>query len=77
LIIREAALLAIAGLALAIPALWALGRFIENQLYGVHAMDSVTIAGAAAVLAIVSLAASAVPALRAESVNPLDTLRSQ
>ncbi len=77
LIVREAAALAMAGLAVAIPVSWALGRFIQNQLFGVRPMDAITIAGAAAVLAIVCLAASAVPALRAESVSPLDTLRSE
>jgi len=77
LILREAAALAVAGLAVAIPVSWALGRFIENQLFGVRPMDAISIAGAGAVLAIVCLAASAVPALRAESVSPLDTLRSE
>jgi putative ABC transport system permease protein len=77
LIVREAAALTLAGLAVAIPVSWALGRFIENQLFGVRPMDAMTIAGAAAVLAFVCLAASAVPALRAESVSPLDTLRSE
>jgi predicted permease len=77
LIVREAAALALAGLAVAIPVSWALGRFIQNQLFGVHPMDAMTIAGAAAVLALVCLAASAIPALRAESVSPLHTLRSE
>ncbi len=77
LIIREAAVLALAGLAVAIPVSWALGRFVENQLFGVRPMDAISIAGAAAVLAIVCLAASAVPARRAGSVSPLETLRSE
>ena len=71
------AAISVAGLAVAIPVSWALGRFIENQLFGVRPMDAISIAGAGAVLAIVCLAASAVPALRAESVSPLDTLRSE
>jgi predicted permease len=77
LIVREAAMLAVAGLAIALPVSWALGRFIENQLFGVHPMDGTTIAGAAIVLALVCLAASAVPARRAESVSPLEALRSE
>jgi predicted permease len=77
LIVREAAALALAGLAVAIPVSWALGRFIESQLFGVRPMDPVTIAGAAAVLAMVCLAASVIPARRAESVSPLDTLRTE
>ena len=77
LIVREAALLAALGLMIALPASWALGQFIESQLFGVHAMDAANIAGAAAVLVLVCLAASAVPARKAGSVNPLDALRSE
>jgi predicted permease len=77
LIVREAALLAAAGLAIALPASWALGRLIENQLFGVRPMDAMTIFSAAAVLALVCLVASAVPARRAESVSPLEALRNE
>jgi predicted permease len=77
LIVREAALLAAAGLAIALPASWALGRFIESQLFGVRPMDAATIAGAAAVLAVVCLLASALPARKAGAVNPLDALRTE
>jgi predicted permease len=77
LIVREAALLAVAGLAIALPVSWALGRFIEGQLFGVRPMDAATIAGAAAVLAVVCLLASAVPARKAGAVNPLEALRTE
>jgi predicted permease len=77
LIVREAAMLAALGLAIALPASWALGRFIESQLFGVRPMDATTVAGAAAVLVAVCLAASAVPARKAGSVNPLDALRTE
>jgi ABC-type lipoprotein release transport system permease subunit len=77
LIVREAALLAAAGLAIALPAAWSLGRFIESQLFGVEPMDAGTIAGAAAVLVLVCLAASFVPARKAGSVNPLEALRTE
>jgi ABC-type antimicrobial peptide transport system permease subunit len=40
-------------------------------------MDAANIAGAAAVLVLVCLAASAVPARKAGSVSPLDALRSE
>jgi predicted permease len=76
LIVREAAWLAAVGIAIAMPASRALGRLVESQLFGVRPMDAATIAGAAAVLALVCLAASAGPAHKAGSVSPLDTLRS-
>ncbi len=77
LIVREAALLALIGLAIALPISWMLGRLIESQLYGVSPMDGVTIATAAGVLLLVCLAASAVPARKASSVDPLEALRAE
>jgi putative ABC transport system permease protein len=69
--------MAAAGLAIALPAVWALGRLIENQLFGVPAMDRITILAAAALVAVVALWASAIPARRASSVNPTEALRSE
>jgi len=56
---------------------WLLGRLIESQLYRVSPMDTVTVAGAAGVLTLVCLIASAIPARRAGSVNPLEALRAE
>jgi ABC-type lipoprotein release transport system permease subunit len=47
---------------------------IESQLYGVHAMDTGTIAAAAL---LVALAAVALPARRASSVSPTEALRCE
>ena len=77
LIVREAAAMAAAGLAIALPAVWALGRLVESQLFGVRPMDAATILAAAGVLATVCLAASLVPARKAASASVLDTLRSE
>jgi predicted permease len=75
LVMREVLVLVGAGLALGLVASWAAGRVIGNQLYGVTANDPVTIAGAAAVLAVVGLLAGYVPAWRATRVNPVLALR--
>ena len=77
MIVREAAWLVILGLAIAIPASWALGRLIESQLFGVRPMDPSTMVSAAAVLGIVCLVGSALPARKALSVSPMDVLRSE
>ena len=61
LIIREAAIMVAAGLAMALPAVWALGRLIENQLFGLRATDGSTVAAAAVLIALVALGASALP----------------
>ena len=77
LIVREAAVLAVAGLVIALPLAWALGRLVESQLFGVRPMDPVTIAGAVAVLVVVSLVASSAPARRAGTVSPSEALRTE
>src|SRR5699024_6801536 len=76
LIVREAAALTLAGLVIALPLAWALGRLVESQLFGVRPFDAATVVGAGAVLALVCLGASAVPARRVGAVDPLDALKS-
>lgn len=75
LIVREAWKLAMIGLAVALPACWALGRLIEGQLYGVQPMDAPSLLGAVATLVAVSIVASAAPAFRVVSLDPLEVLR--
>jgi ABC-type antimicrobial peptide transport system permease subunit len=63
------------GTALAMPCVWAVGRVVEAQLYGVTAVDAPTIAGASLLLALVALAAAMVPAWRAATISPTEALR--
>ena len=51
LVLRDALVMIAAGMAIALPCVWALGRLVESQLYGVKPTDPVTIAGATLVLA--------------------------
>jgi len=75
LLLRDALVMTVAGVAIALPSVWALGRVIESQLYDVKPMDPPAIAGAAAVLCSTALIAALIPARRASSVNPADALR--
>jgi ABC-type antimicrobial peptide transport system permease subunit len=75
LVLREAALLAGGGIAVALLASVAVGRLIGSQLFGVTGHDPMVLAVATAVLVVVALFASYVPALRATKVNPLVALR--
>jgi ABC-type antimicrobial peptide transport system permease subunit len=77
LVLRDTAVLVAAGLSIPLPAVWALGRLVENQLFGVRAMDAATIAGAAILVTLVALAASAMPARRATSISPIEALRKR
>ena len=75
LILRDAAAMIAGGALIALPAAWALRRFVESELFGVSVLHVPTIAIAAAVLAVVGLSASLLPAWRAATVNPIDALR--
>jgi predicted permease len=75
LVLREVVLLATAGMALALPAAWWLGRFVRSQLYDVAPMDPATIALAMGGLATVALLAALAPTLRAMRINVVRALR--
>ena len=63
----------VAGTALALLA----GREASTLLFGLKPWDPVTLAGSAALLALVTVVASVVPSLRAANVNPVDSLRAE
>jgi hypothetical protein len=75
LVTRDALILTGIGIALALPAAWALRRAVEAQLYGVAAVDPVTLLCASTVLAVAALVAAVRPAWHAASVNPAEVLR--
>jgi ABC-type lipoprotein release transport system permease subunit len=56
---------------------WGLGRLIESQLFGVGALDGATVASCAVLVVLAALAAAAVPARRASSLNPVEALRCE
>jgi putative ABC transport system permease protein len=77
LILRHGAALAALGLALGVPAAWSTTRVLSSLLYEVEPADPVVFASVAIATALVTLAASAVPALRAARVDPLIALKAE
>lgn len=75
LVLRDGLSMVAAGIAIALPCVWALGRLVESQLYDVKPADPATIAVATLVLCAAALGAALVPARRASSVNPTVALR--
>jgi len=65
------------GVCIGTLAALAAGRLIASQLYGVNARDPVTFAAIAGVLALVAIAASGIPALRAARIDPMAALRAE
>jgi putative ABC transport system permease protein len=77
LILSEAAVLVMIGLAAGFAGAIALRGAIAAQLYGVGALDPLVMAGAVAILAVTSLVACLGPARRAVQVSPLVALSRQ
>jgi predicted permease len=76
-ILREALLLAAAGLALGVPTALALAQLIKNQLFGVAPADPLTLIAGTVLLFAVATFASWLPARRASRVDPMIALRAE
>jgi predicted permease len=76
LFVRQGLLLTSLGGILGLVSSVALSRWISSLLYGVTALDPLTYALSGAALAAGAILASVVPARRAASVDPMETLRS-
>ena len=77
MVLREASWLAVAGIAAGMGAALLLTRLVKSMLYGLQPADPASLAGGAALLVIVALAASWIPAQRAAGVQPMDALRHE
>jgi putative ABC transport system permease protein len=77
LVIRQGALMAIAGIGLGFAGALALQSVLATLVYGVRPTDAATYATVGALLAMIALLACYVPARRAMSVNPLVALRHE
>ena len=75
LVLKEVSLMIVAGVALGVPLAIGLGRIVQSQLFELSARDPIALAGAAALLAFVALAAGYLPARRATRVDPMLALR--
>jgi predicted permease len=75
MVMRETAILVAIGLALGVPAAWALSRYVATQLFGVKATDIWTAAAALGILALVAAGAGFLPARRASGIDPIQALR--
>jgi putative ABC transport system permease protein len=77
MVVSEGMTLAAIGLAVGWPVAWMLSRVMGSLLFEVHPRDPLAFAGAAALMGIVAVAASGIPAWRATRVEPISALRRE
>ena len=75
LVVRQVGVMAAIGGAIGIGLALGLGRVLRSLLFGLGAQDPVVFTLSLGVLAVVALAASYVPAVRASRVDPVEALR--
>ena len=75
MIVRQAMALAAIGIAIGLVSAYFLTRFLSTMLFNVKVVDPWTFGGVAAILAIVTLFASYIPARRTLRIDPVIALR--
>ena len=77
MVMRKSLLLAGFGIAAGLVAAIGLGRFLDSMLYGVEAVDPLTLAAVTLLVALFSTIATFVPASRAARIDPAVALRAE
>jgi predicted permease len=75
LVLRESLLISVAGITVGVPMAIAGAQLMRSMLFGVMPGDSISYLGALLGVTLVALVASAIPARRAASVDPIVALR--
>jgi putative ABC transport system permease protein len=75
MVVWQGARIAIAGLVVGVAGAIALTRFLQTLLFATAALDPIAFGATSALLLVVGLVASYIPAMRASSVDPMRSLR--
>jgi hypothetical protein len=77
MVLKEGLMLSAAGAVVGVAAAWAAGRSLEALLVGVSPTDAPTLAAALALVLVMTLAGSLVPAWRASRTDPASVMRAE
>jgi predicted permease len=77
MILKDSLVLTVAGVVMGVPLAMLVGHALTSSLYGVMPLDAVSYLVAVVGVATVALVASAVPAGRAASIDPMRALRTE
>jgi ABC-type antimicrobial peptide transport system permease subunit len=75
--VRHGLVLALLGAGIGLAAAVALTRLMSSLLFGVGSLDPLTYAGALVLILAAAALASYVPARRAATIDPVETLRAE
>jgi putative ABC transport system permease protein len=75
MVLGQVSRMTIIGGIVGLSAAWGLSRLAQSLLYKMSGSDPIVLAGSAAALTLVALAAGFVPALKASRVEPMRALR--
>jgi len=77
LVLGHGLALAAIGTGIGLLASLAVMRLLSTLLYGVRPTDPLTFAGSSVLVILIALAASWIPARRASSIDPMQSLRTE
>ena len=77
MVMRESLLLFLIGSVVGLPAAYGVGQLLKASLFGLEPGDPLTLLGAILGIALITLAASFLPARRASAVDPMLALRAE
>jgi len=77
LVLRRGMVLTLAGIAVGVVGAVAATRLLSALLYGLTPRDPIVLAGVSLLLALTGVVASALPAMRAARVSPMEAIRAE
>jgi predicted permease len=77
MVLREGLGLAALGMLVGIPVVWLGAKYVEKELSGMKPLEPLSVALALGILLAAALVAVGIPALRAASLRPAETLRQE
>lgn len=77
MVLRQAFVLSLMGIAIGLPLAWLAGRLAQRELVQTSQHDPLAFAGAIAIILLLGIAATFLPARQAAAINPVSALRAE
>ena len=77
MVLREGLGLVVLGILAGVPLVWLAAKYIKSELFQMNALDPLSVTLALGILLLAAFAAVLIPAVRASSLQPVQTLRQE